>query len=105
MSGSDSDAVNYRLMYDPEQVEQCGIIPMEPVVQSISDWAYRGRWGGCDIVSVTMAHVCVGQGSAKGRWRARFVLWPDNRDKCTPLCIKMSGKGDEPTLYGRTRTC
>lgn len=36
-------------------------------------------------------------------WRARMLLWPDG--DCKPLCIKMTGEGEEVADWGRTRTC
>ncbi|KAI3426281.1 hypothetical protein D9Q98_008654 [Chlorella vulgaris] len=95
---------DYQLLADPDQVERCGAIPMTSVVQSIAEWAYRGRWGGCKVTAFTTARVCVGQGNAAGRWRARILLYPDS-DNCKKLCVKMTGAGNSVVNYGRTASC
>ncbi|KAL4857709.1 hypothetical protein ACK3TF_002135 [Chlorella vulgaris] len=95
---------DYQLLADPDQVERCGAIPMTSVVQSIADWAYGGKWGGCKVTAFTTARVCVGQGNAAGRWRARILLYPDS-DNCKKLCVKMTGAGNSVADYGRTASC
>jgi hypothetical protein len=37
-------------------------------------------------------------------WRARVFLWPDST-ACEPMCIKLRGKDDAVSDYGRTVTC
>lgn len=97
---------DYRLMYDPDEVEGCGLVALSKAVQesTILEYAFKGpEWGDCGVKAFTTVRVCVGEGRAEGRWRARMLLWPDG--DCKPLCIKMTGEGEEVADWGRTRTC
>lgn len=60
--------------------------PTPPRQLQILDWAYRGRWGGCDIVAYTVARFCVGQGAAEGsEWALAPASQPCMRARLASL--------------------